>query len=205
MNLDDLLGGHVQFIGQFFWSGLTTQVLQQLALNARELVDDLHHVNRDSNCAGLIGHRASDGLTDPPRRIGRKLEPLGVVKLLDGANQSEVALLNEVKELHPAPGVPFGQRYDEAKVRLKKVTLGAFTIVRDDSEFTTLTALLFCAGHLGPFFLGEQSRFDPQSERDLLFGVEKSDLTDLLEVVLDRVRGCSGDLVCNGLNFVITR
>ena len=44
-------------------------------------------------------------------------------------------------------------------------------------------------GAFGQLLLGEQARLDPLGQLDLLLGVEQRDLADLLEVVLDRVRG----------------
>ena len=41
--------------------------------------------------------------------------------------------------------------------------------------------------------LGEQARLDPLGQLHLLLGVEQGDLADLLEVVLDRVGGGTGD------------
>src|ERR1039458_2003189 len=42
---------------------------------------------------------------------------------------------------------------------------------------------------LGHLLLGEQPRLDPLGQLDLLLGAEQRDLADLLQVVLDRVRG----------------
>ena len=42
---------------------------------------------------------------------------------------------------------------------------------------------------LGQLLLGEQARLDPLGQLDLLLGVEQPYLADLLQVVLDRVRG----------------
>ena len=41
----------------------------------------------------------------------------------------------------------------------------------------------------GQLLLGEQARLDPLGQLDLLLGVEQRYLADLLQVVLDRVRG----------------
>ncbi len=67
-----------------------------------ELVDDLDHVNGNTNCPGLISHCARDRLADPPRGVRGELVALCVVELLDCADQPQVAFLNEVKEEHAA-------------------------------------------------------------------------------------------------------
>ena len=125
LDLDDLLGGHVELLGELLRGGLAAQVLEHLALDAGELVDDLDHVHRDADGAGLVGHGAGDRLADPPRRVGRELVALGVVELLDRTDQAEVALLDEVEEEHAATGVALGQRDHEAQVGLEQVVLGA--------------------------------------------------------------------------------
>ncbi len=56
------------------------QVLEHLALHARELVDDLDHVHRDTDGAGLVGHGAGDGLTDPPGGVRGALVALDMVR-----------------------------------------------------------------------------------------------------------------------------
>ena len=90
LDLDDLLGSHVEFLRQFLRGGFTTQVLQHLALDTGKLVNDLNHVHGDADRASLVGHRSGDRLTDPPRGVGRELVPLRVVKLFDRANKTEV-------------------------------------------------------------------------------------------------------------------
>src|SRR3712207_8943221 len=46
-------------------------------------------VHRDADGAGLVGHGAGDRLPDPPRRVRRELVALGVVELLDRADETE--------------------------------------------------------------------------------------------------------------------
>src|SRR5687767_12220370 len=103
------LGGHVELLGKLFRRGLAAEVLQHLALDAGQLVDDLDHVDRDPDGASLVGHRAGDRLPDPPGGVGRELVALGVVEFLDRADQTEVALLDQVQEQHAAARVALGQ------------------------------------------------------------------------------------------------
>ena len=118
LDLDDLLRSHVQFDCQLFRRGFTAQVLEHLTLHTRQLVDDLDHVDGNTNRTGLVRHGTSDGLTDPPGGIGRELVALGVVELLHRTDQAQVALLNEVQEEHAAPRVALGQRDHQAQVGL---------------------------------------------------------------------------------------
>src|SRR5262249_22198142 len=58
-----------------------------------------------------------------PRRVGRELEALAPVELLDGVHQAEVALLDEVEEGQARCLVLLGDRDDEAQVRLDEGAL----------------------------------------------------------------------------------
>ena len=191
LDLDDLLRRHVQLERQLLGRGLAAQVLQHLTLHTGQLVDDLDHVHRDADGASLVGHGARDGLTDPPGGVGRELEALGVVELLDRTDQTEVALLDQVEEEHAAAGVALGQRDHEAQVGLEQVVLGPTTV--DDDPVELLTDLLGDATALGELLLGEQAGLDALGQLDLLTGGEQRDLADLLEVVLDRVGRGAGD------------
>src|SRR5450830_1235483 len=128
LDLHDLLRGHVELLSQLLGEGLATQRLEQVPLGSGELVDDLDHVHRDADGAGLVGHAARDRLPDPPRRVGRELEALGVVELLHRADQARVALLDEIQEQHAPPGVLLGDGDDQTKVRLEEVILRSATI-----------------------------------------------------------------------------
>ena len=118
--------------------------LQQLALDAHELVDGLHHVHGDADGAGLIGDGARDGLADPPGGVRRELEALRVVELLDGADEAEVALLDKVEEQHAASYVALGDGHDETQVRLDKLLLRVDAHLLDAAEAALLAAFERC-------------------------------------------------------------
>jgi hypothetical protein len=79
------------------------------------------------------------------------------------------------------------------------VVLGGAAVLDDHAE---LAALLRAHDALVALeeLLGEQAGLDALGELDLLRGVQQRDLADLLEVVLDRVRGGTGgdDLLGRG-------
>ena len=191
LDLDHLLRGHVQLDGQLLRGGLTSQVLEHLALHAGELVDDLDHVHRDADGAGLVRHRAGDGLADPPGGVGGELEALGVVELLHGADEAQVALLDEVQEEHAAARVALGQGDHQSQVGLQQVVLGPLAVLGHPVQLATQLGRQVVA-LLGQAVLGVKTGLDALGELDLLLGVQQRDLTDLLEVVLDRVRGGTG-------------
>ena len=145
----------------------------------------------DPDGAGLVGHGAGDRLADPPGGVGRELVALGVVELLDRADQAEVALLDQVQEQHAATGVALGQRDDEPEVGLEQVVLRPPAVLGDPvaGRGASVGVDLLAGVEL---LLGEQAGLDALGELDLLLGVEQRDLADLLEVVLDRVGGRAG-------------
>jgi len=81
-------------------------------------------VDGDADGAAAIGDRALDRLPDPPGGVGRELEAAPVVELVDGADQAQVALLDEVEQRQPAVGVLLGDGDDEAQVGLHQVVPG---------------------------------------------------------------------------------
>ena len=81
-----------------------------------------------------------------------------MVKLLDRLNQAQIALLNQVEELHPAADIPFCNTDHQTQVGFRKAFAG-FDIP-------------FC---------------HPDREVDLLIGREQWHPTDLLQIDLDRV------------------
>ncbi len=165
-------------------------------------------MHRDTDRAGLIGHRTGDRLPDPPGGVGGELVALLVVELLDCTNQAQVALLDQVQEQHAAAGVALGQGDDESQVRFEQVVLGAPADDDQLLQLVLLVALEFLDECLvGQLLLGEESRLDPLGEHDLLLGVQQGNLADLLEVVLHRVgRGTrDGDRLHRFIGVVIVR
>src|SRR5699024_11591362 len=101
-------------------------------------------------------HGAGHRLPDPPGGVGGELVALRIAELLDGADEAEVPLLNEVDEEHPAPGVPLGEGHHEPQVRLEQVVLRAAPITDDPAqlaaEFRSEVVALF-----GEFLLSEEA------------------------------------------------
>jgi hypothetical protein len=96
----------------------------QLALAAGELLLALEDVHGDPDVARLVRHAALDGLADPPGRVGRELEAATPVELLDGADQAEDALLDQVRERQAVALVLLRDRDDEPEVRVDHPVLG---------------------------------------------------------------------------------
>ena len=186
LNLDDLGSREVQGCAELLRGRLTTELLEQLALQPAHLVDRLDHVDGDADGAGLVGDRPGDGLTDPPRGVRRELETTYVVEFLDRADQPEVALLDQVEEEHPPTDVALGDRHDQAQVGLDQVPLGQHP--RDGDRLQVPLEGLGQPGVREPL-RREQPRLHGLGQLDLLRGRQQRDLADLLEVEPDRVAG----------------
>src|SRR6266508_737463 len=117
-DLADLVGRDEHPLADLLRGRLATELLQEPARHADELVDRLHHVDRDADGARLVGDGARDRLPDPPRRVGRELVALAVVELLDRADEADVPLLDEVEEAHAAADVLLRDGHDEAEIGL---------------------------------------------------------------------------------------
>src|SRR6185437_4507103 len=158
LDLAHLVGRHAELGGDLLRPRLAAEPLHQLALDVDDPVELLDHVHRDANGARLIGDRPRHGLADPPRRVRRELVPLAVVELLDGADEAEAALLDQVEKGEAAAQIALRDRDDEAQVGF---------------------------GHL---LLREHvAALDPLGQADLLVGGEQRDLADLAQVEPERV------------------
>ena len=118
----------VHALGDLLRRRLATEFLHKLPRGADQLVDGLDHVHRNTDGARLVGDGAGDGLTDPPRRVGRELVATAVLELVHRFHQADVAFLNEVEELQAAVGVLLRDRNHEAQVGLDEFALGVLGI-----------------------------------------------------------------------------
>ena len=166
-------------------------VLEKLALHADELVDGLDHVHGNTDGTGLVGDSTRDGLTDPPRGVRGELKALLVVELLDGADQTEVALLDQVQEQHAATDIALGDGDDQAQVGADERLLGLETHVLDSGQATHLGAGELDLARLGGLELlgGIETGLDLHGQVNLFGGGQQVDLTDLLKVHTNRVAG----------------
>ena len=110
-------------------------------------------------------------------RVGGELEALAPVELVDGVLEPEVALLDEVQELHGGgEGVAAGHRHHEAEVGPNEAVLGGRALA---VEAPVLGGVV--AGFDGG--AGLHARFDGLGELALLHGGEQGDEADLVEVL----------------------
>src|SRR5262245_51111902 len=191
LDLANLVGRHLDLRRDLFDRRFASELLQHLPRDAQHLVHRLDHVHRDADGARLVGDRARDGLTDPPRRVRRELEALRVVELLDRTDETEVAFLNEIEERHAPADVTLRDRDDEPQVRLGELTPGELAVALHGEQACPLTPAdldRFAVGVDARELLPRvQTRLDALRKRDFLLGGEQRDLADLLEVHPDGV------------------
>ena len=87
-NLPHLVHRHVHLLRDLLRGGVVPQLLKELAGDPDDLVDSLHHMDRDADGAGLVGDGPGNGLPNPPGGIGGELIALGVVELLHGFDEA---------------------------------------------------------------------------------------------------------------------
>src|SRR3989344_1551660 len=63
-----------KFVPDFLGSWFPPQSLHQALGSPVELINSLHHMNRNANGAGLISNRTGDCLPNPPGSVGTELE-----------------------------------------------------------------------------------------------------------------------------------
>jgi hypothetical protein len=115
-NLFALLKPECPFSWRFLRSSARVRVPEQATRRANQLVDRFDHMNRNANRSGLVGDGARDRLTNPPRRVSRKLVAAPPFEFIDGFHQTDVAFLNQIEKLQTAIRVFFRNRNDETQV-----------------------------------------------------------------------------------------
>ena len=83
-------------------------------------------MNRNPDGSRLIRNRAGDGLPNPPGGVSTELVPFFPIKLVNCLDQTEVSLLDQIQEQHPAAYIFFGNADNQTQVRFTKLLLGLF-------------------------------------------------------------------------------
>ena len=169
-------------------------------------------MHRNTNGSCLIGNGTGDCLPNPPGRICREFVSLCIVELVHSADQTGVALLNQIQNMQTAAGILFCDGYDKTEVCFGELILCGHVAFRD-----ALGKLLF-------FFHGKQRnlpdflqihpdrivqiefccQFDRVYQR-LFFNFVSRNIVDVFNELLDGVRiGFRGnDLNSHGFKGII--
>jgi hypothetical protein len=103
------------------------------------------------------------GLLDPPGGVGGELAAAPPVELVDGGDQAQRSLLDQVEQLQPAPLITFRDRNNESQVRFD---------------------------HASPS--GRVASFDPLRKLHFLHGGEQRDAANLAEIETKQIAGPVG-------------
>ena len=125
--------------GKFFRGRLTHLLLEEGSAGLADLADVAHLIERQTDYPGLFGYALEYALAYPPYGIRNELEAEGVIELLCGLHKSEVALGDEVLELHALALILLGYRNHEPEVRANQLLKGTLvTGVYPAGEFNFL-------------------------------------------------------------------
>ena len=148
--------------------GEPAQRLLEVGGHPPPLEQELDHVGRDADRLGRIHQRSLDRLLDPVARVGAEPRADRRIETLDGSQQAEVSLLDQVLERKPLADVASGDVDDQAKVGPHHPVARQLVSVRD-----------------------------PVGQLLLLIGGQQSHLVDLPEIglqgALDRVTAVSAN------------
>ena len=117
-HLVGLVQGQARLFGDLRERGLASELRPEHPLRPVHLLLALDDVHGHADRPRLVGQRPGHSLADPPRGVGRKLVAAAPVELLDGADQAERPLLDQVEERQALIAVVLRDRNDQAQVGL---------------------------------------------------------------------------------------
>ena len=145
-------------------------------------------VDRDADRARLVGDGPGDGLADPPGGVGGELEALAPVELLDGADQAQVAFLDQVEEVDAgSPGVAAGVGHHQPQVGGDEVSLACLPC--RTSRFSSTSWTLAVEAALLEARLGARTGFDLLRQLHFELSGEQVVLADRRQVLAHQVGG----------------
>ena len=138
-------------------------------------------VTGDADEAPLLVEGPTDRLADPERGVGGELEAAAPVELVDGVLQTQVALLDQVAEVHAlGEGITAGDADHQPEVGADEAVLGLGTGADGTPKIgAPLSGLEACGRGVAVL--------DHPGQLLLLICVEEGDLADLVEVHTDGI------------------
>ena len=147
------------------------QTSRELALDAADLAGTLRHVNRKADRPAGVLEATLYGLTDPKGRVRREPEPLAPVELLDGADEAQHPLLDQVTEGEALALIAARVSDHQAEVGIDHAFFGCQVPALDPlCEFDLLTRL----EQRVPASLTQKQLQRVQGRVDLVLGVAAS-------------------------------
>ena len=183
--LDELVLGHLALDAELLDRRRAAELELEARLGLLDAREGVAGVHRESDRPPGVRDASGDRLTDPPRGVGRELEPLAPVELLDRVHEPEVALLDEVQQREARGLVLLRDRHHEPQVRLDELALRVVAALGDAAQ------LLLARGRelRGRLELGDRpaALFDRLGETDLVVLGEQGVLADVGQVEPDQV------------------
>src|SRR5205823_1379810 len=81
--------------------------------------------------ARLLGQRLENRLANPPHRVRDELDAFRLVELVGGANEAEVAFVDQIGERDALILILLGDRDDEAQIRTHQRIEGLLVVLAD--------------------------------------------------------------------------
>src|SRR5699024_7821519 len=138
-----------------------------------------------ANCLGSVPDPAVNSLTNPPGSVGGELVALGVVEFLDRSDKTQIAFLDEIKEVEFAAVEPFGNRHNQPQIGRHHLLIGGGSVGLNPLECPAFTPGLILpkAEHV----LRVHAGFDTFGDFDFLSSPEQRIWADLFEVDTEEV------------------
>src|SRR5450759_347883 len=111
---------------------LTTELLEEAARSLPDAVQRPGAIERHTHDARLLGQRLEDRLADPPHRVRDELDALRLVEFVGGANEAEVALVDQIGECDSLILIFLRYGDDESEIRSDECIEG-FLIIQADA------------------------------------------------------------------------
>src|ERR1043166_8178713 len=115
--LRDLFLGDVHAVRDLFVRRIAAELLEQRIGALADAMERAGAIQRDPNDARLFGQRLQNRLADPPHRVRDELDALRLVEFVSGANEAQVAFIDQVRERHALVLILFRHRHDEPQIR----------------------------------------------------------------------------------------
>ncbi len=123
--------GRSETAGDLFLGGRPAQLFLQLGGGAAPLGQQLDHVGGDADGLGRVDQGPLDRLLDPVAGVGAEARVHRRVEALDGAQQAEVAFLDQVLQAEALAGVAAGDVHHQAQVGAHHAVAGLAVAVLD--------------------------------------------------------------------------
>jgi len=108
----------VELAGDLAGRGLALERLREDAVGPLDALKQLFLAVGEADSAAAVDQGARDGLSDPPRGVGRESDQALSVEFFGSLDEAYVAFLYEVEKGHVRRDVGSGDFHDQAEIRL---------------------------------------------------------------------------------------